>query len=263
MKKDFARWQANFYAGLAVILPAVISLAIVKWLFGTVANITDPLLFFLPSTWTHQEGPKGPGTGDMHWYWSLFALALAVFLIALVGRAARHYIGKKMISLAESGLMRVPLLNKIYGATKQVNDAFTTNNKSSFKQVVMVEFPRPGLYSVGFITGEQNQEVQAKTKEHVISVFVPTTPNPTTGFLVLVPEEKITRLEMAVADGIKFIISLGSVAPEYPGRLPQPLAAQLPALSNPKSLEDPALTAAATPESSDSKEPLHEIASRH
>ena len=79
----------------------------------------------------------------------------------------------------------------------------------------MVEFPRAGLYSIGFITGTQHGEVQDKTKERVVGVFVPTTPNPTTGFIVLVPEAQIVKLDMSVADGIKYIISLGSVAPDY------------------------------------------------
>src|SRR5213078_4643715 len=103
----------------------------------------------------------------------------------------------------------------IYSTIKQVNEAFSPSSKSSFKQVVLVEFPRAGQYSVGFITAEDHREVQQKIKEHVISVFVPTTPNPTSGFLVLVPEREVTRLDMTVADGIKFIISLGAIAPEF------------------------------------------------
>jgi uncharacterized membrane protein len=143
------------------------------------------------------------------------ALLLAILMISLIGRFARNYIGKKMIQMVDSVLLSIPLLNKIYGAIKQVNDALTTNKKSSFEQVVMVQFPREGVYSVGFITSEQNQEVQARTSEKIVSVFVPTTPNPTTGFLIMVPEQQVTRLEMSVADGIKFIISLGSVSPYY------------------------------------------------
>jgi uncharacterized membrane protein len=219
--RSIVRWRINFFAGLAVVLPIVISLAIVVWLFGTVSGVTDTLLwlFFLPREWTHQN----QGFGPVHWYWSLVALLVAVLIISLIGRLARHYIGKKLIQLVDLVMLRVPLLNKIYGTIKQVNEAFSSNKRSSFKQVVLVEFPRPGQYSVGFVTGEQNQEVQAKTKEDVISVFIPTTPNPTTGFLILVPKHSVTLLEMSVADGIKFIISLGSVAPEYASRLPQPL----------------------------------------
>ncbi|HXT40145.1 MAG TPA: DUF502 domain-containing protein [Candidatus Angelobacter sp.] len=213
MKKRnvLSRSRGNFFTGLAIVLPAVISVAVLVWLFGTVSNITDILLFFLPHEWTHKNGGEGP----MHWYWSLSAIALAVVLITLLGSVARYYFGRKLIELLDRALLRVPLLNKIYGTVKQVNEAFSPGNRSSFKQVVLLEFPRPGQFSVGFVTGEQHQEVQAKTKQKVVSVFVPTTPNPTSGFLVLVPEKELTKLDMTVADGIKFIVSLGAIAPEF------------------------------------------------
>jgi uncharacterized membrane protein len=216
VKNDlFARWQANFWAGLAIVLPAVISVAVLAWLFGTVANITDTLLIFLPRRLTHQN----QGAGPMYWYWSLFALVLAVFLIGGVGLLARNYFGKRIIEWVDSALLKIPLLNKIYGATKQVNDAFSSTNKTAFRTVVLVEFPRSGAYSMGFITSEQQDEIQAKTKEKLVSVFIPTTPNPTSGFLILVPEDEVIKLEMSVADGIKYIISLGSIMPDYTPQL--------------------------------------------
>lgn len=207
-----ARWQANFWAGLAIILPGVVSIALLVWLFGTVANITDTLLIFLPRGLTHQSG----GSGPMYWYWSLVALVLAVFLIGLVGLLARNYLGKRMIKWVDTTLLRVPLLNKIYSGTKQINEAFSTSNKNAFRTVVLVEFPRPGVYTLGFITSEQHPEVLARADEKLICVFVPTTPNPTGGYLLLVPEEKVTKLNMSVGDGIKYIISLGSIVPEKP-----------------------------------------------
>jgi len=213
-KSFFARWRANFATGLFMVLPAVISIAVMVWLFGTVANVTDTLLFFMPHDITHRNGADGPGSGTMHWYWSLVALLLAVILISVAGRLGRNYFGKKIIEWMDHAMMHVPLLNKFYGAIKQVNEAFA-GNKHSFKTVVLVEFPSAGMYSVGFITSEQNDEVQQKTKEKIVAVFVPTTPNPTSGFLILVPEEKITKLDMSVADGIKYIVSLGSISPEF------------------------------------------------
>jgi uncharacterized membrane protein len=206
----FARWQANFWAGLAIVLPAVVSVAAIIWLFGTVATITDTLLIFLPRRWTHHD----QGNGPLFWYWSLTALLLAVVLIGLVGLLARNYFGKRIIQWVDSALLRVPLLNKIYGATKQVNDAFSSSNKTAFRTVVLVEFPNPGTYSIGFITSEPESEVQSKINARLVCVFVPATPNPTSGFLLMVPEEKVTKLEMSVADGIKYIISLGSILPE-------------------------------------------------
>jgi uncharacterized membrane protein len=206
-----ARWRANFLTGLVLLLPAVLTLALVKWLFGTIASVTDLLLFFLPRTIAHDDAGRGP----MFWYWSLAAFVLAVLLVALAGWLTRYYIGKRMIAWLDSTMLRVPLLNKIYGTIKQVNEAFSSGNRTSFKTVVLVEFPCEGMHSIGFITSEQHTEAQAKTREKVACVFVPLTPNPTSGYLLLIPEDKIMKLEMSVADGIKYIISLGSVAPEY------------------------------------------------
>ena len=206
-----AHWRANFFTGLAVVLPAVISIAVILWLFGTVANITDTLLFFLPRKLTHAN----QGDGPMYRYWSLVAIALAILLISILGLLTRYYIGKRLIALVDIVMLRVPLLNKVYSTIKQVNEAFSSGKKSSFKTVVMIQFPGPGMFSLGFLTSEQHDEVQAKTGKEVVCVFVPTTPNPTSGFLVLVPVENVTKLDMSVAEGIKYIISLGSISPEY------------------------------------------------
>lgn len=197
-----------------MILPGVVSIVAVAWLFGTVANITDTLLFFLPPELTHSNHGEGP----MYRSWSLIAFLLAVALICGVGVLTRHYVGKKLIEWVEAALMRVPLLNKIYGATRQVNDALISGDKNSFKTVVMIEFPHPGSYAIGFLTSEQQAEPQLRKNERLLCVFVPTTPNPTSGFLMLVPDEKVTRLEMSVADGIKYIISLGAIAPDFAAR---------------------------------------------
>ena len=200
--------------GLAVSLPALLTLAAVKWLFGTISSFTDALLFFLPKTLTHEGLFKpGDGKGDMIWSWSLLALALAVMLITSVGVLAQYYIGKRILEWLDTVIMNVPLLNKFYGAIKQLNEAFS-GNKNSFKTVVLVEFPSPGSYSVGFLTSDTQGDMIQQKGRHLFSVFVPTTPNPTSGFLILVPEEKVTKLDMSVADGIKYIVSLGSISPE-------------------------------------------------
>jgi uncharacterized membrane protein len=140
-----------------------------------------------------------------------------MLLIVLVGRLGRYYFGKKLIQGVDVVLMRVPLLNKLYTALKQIHEAFTSSKAASFKQVVLVEFPRPGLYSIGFITGAENVEVQSKTQKRLLSIFVPTPPL-TSGSIVLVPEGDVVKLEMSVAEGIKFIMSLGSVSPAYVSR---------------------------------------------
>ena len=213
MKSGFlARWQANFWAGLALILPGAVSIAVLIWLFGTVANITDLLLFFLPHRLTHHD----QGNGPMYWYWSIIALVLALILVACLGLVARNYFGRQIIKWLDSALLRIPLLNKIYSATKQVNDAFSASNKTAFRTVVLVEYPYPGTYALGFVTSEPPKEMLARMKQDMLCVFVPTTPNPTGGFLLLVPEDKAVKLEMSVPDGIKYIISLGSILPDTP-----------------------------------------------
>ena len=209
-KKDndlLARFRANFFTGLAIVMPAVISIAVVVWLFRNVANLTDYLLFFVPHRLTHENA----GSGEMFWYWSVCAFILAIVLVTFIGRFGRNYFARKAIEWTDNALLRIPLLNKIYGTVKQVNESFSSN-KSSFKQVVLVTFPHQGARSVGFVTGEHKGADGCKW----ISVFVPTTPNPTSGFLIMVHETEITKLDMTVADGIKYIISLGAISPDAP-----------------------------------------------
>jgi uncharacterized membrane protein len=211
MKKSLlARCRTNFLTGLAILLPVVVSVGVMVWIFRNVVGFTDVLLFFLPRSLTHEGGGNGP----VLWYWSAIALGVAVILIGLLGQLTRYYIGKQLLDLLHQVLSRVPLLNKIYLTTKQVNEAFSPENKSGFKQVVLVEYPRAGCHTIGFLTSGAIHELAGSAPERLASVFIPTTPNPTSGFLLLLPEGQITRLEMSVADGIKFIISLGAIAPE-------------------------------------------------
>ena len=209
-----ARWRASFLAGLAIVLPGAVTLAVVKWLFGTVSSFTDTLLFFLPYCLSpkaiYEDGISGP----KFWYWSLLAMLLAIVIVTVVGVLARNYFGKRLIAWADNLMLRVPVLNKIYGTIKQLDEAFTSGKKSSFKTVVLVEYPRDGIYSVGFITSEQADEVDKKTGKKCVCVFIPMTPLPTGGFLIVVPEEKVVKLDMSVADGFKYIISIGALANE-------------------------------------------------
>jgi uncharacterized membrane protein len=210
-KRFWGHWRGNFLTGLALILPAVLTLAVIKWAFGTISSLTDWLFFFLPASLTHEDG----GRGVMHWYWSLAALLLAVVLVCCVGLVARYYIGKRILSWFDEMVLRVPLLNKIYGTIKQVNQAFSTGKGTSFKTVVLVEFPSPGLRSMGFLTSEAQDDSLLKLppEEKLVCVFIPTTPVPTSGFLIMLPEHKITKLDLSVADGLKYIISFGNIAP--------------------------------------------------
>lgn len=208
MKKLLAHGRADFVAGLAVVLPIAVSVAVVIWLFGAVSGLTDSLLLLVPKDWS------GNGDGSLHLYSRVLALSVALLLIGLVGRLGRYYFGKKLIQGMDVILMRVPLLNRLYTGLKQIHEALTSSKASSFKQVVLVEFPRPGLYSLGFITGANNVEAQTKTQRRLLGVFVPTPPL-TSGSVVLVPEADVVKLDMSVTDGLKFIMSLGSVSPDY------------------------------------------------
>ena len=168
--------------------------------------------FLLEHIW--KDAVDGQPGKELYWWWKVVAILEAVILTGLLGFLTRYYVGKKLVQLMDYVMLNVPLLGKIYGTVKQVNQAFTSEKKSSFKQVVMVEFPRKGLFSVGFVTAEQ---VKTDEGESIISIFVPTTPNPTTGFLLVLPESKVVKLDMSVADGIKYIVSLGAVPPENAG----------------------------------------------
>jgi len=214
-KSLFARWRASFLTGLVIVLPGVITLAVVKWFFGTVSSFTDTLLFFLKYCLDPKMVYENGESGAMFWYWSVLAFLLAVVIVSAVGVLARNYFGKRMIAWADGIMLRVPVLNKIYGTIRQVDEAFTSGKQSSFKTVVLVEYPRAGIYSVGFITSDQDNPIHRATHEKIVCVFIPTTPIPTGGFLILVPEEKVTKLDISVADGFKYIISLGALSQEY------------------------------------------------
>ena len=208
------RTRRNFFTGLAVVLPVIISIGVALWLFNQAVAVSDILLFpfrFIPGIELSDIWKDGKPGSDLYFEWKVGAILEAVVLTGLLGFLTRYYIGKKLVQLMDYVLLNVPLLGKIYGTVKQVNQAFTSEKKSSFQQVIMVEFPRKGLYSVGFLTAEQ---VKTDEGESIISIFVPTTPNPTTGFLLVLPESKVVKLDMSVADGFKYIVSLGAVPPE-------------------------------------------------
>jgi uncharacterized membrane protein len=170
------------------------------WVFWTLLTF---LTGWLPPQWQQPQ-------------YRVAALLFMVLLTILVGWITRLVVGRRALALTEELISRVPLLNKTYGFTKEISHTLLSGQKTMFQRVVLVEFPRPGLYSIGFVTSETVGEAQAKTKETVINVFVPTTPNPTSGFLVLVPREKVTELSMSVAEGMKLVISGGAVVPPYP-----------------------------------------------
>ena len=200
-------FRNNFFAGLLVVVPAAASVLILLGLFNW---ITD---FMLPETLRTQLLTP---------LYRIGALILFVAFTALTGWVARLVMGKRMIALGEEMIGRVPLLNKTYGFMKEISHTLLAGRRTMFQRVVLVQFPRAGIYSIGFVTSETAGEAQAKTDEMVINVFVPTTPNPTSGFLILVPREQLIDLDMTVAEGMKMVISGGAVVPPYTATTQQP-----------------------------------------
>ncbi len=145
----------------------------------------------------------------------LIVLFLTLGLIVIIGLLARNFLGRRVILIGEILLERIPIVSRVYIAFKQISQAFWGRNKTVFSHVVLLEYPRRGLYTLGFVTSPGRGEVDAKTKERLINVFLPTTPNPTSGWFVMVPENQAVRMEMKVEDALKMIISGGAVVPEY------------------------------------------------
>ncbi|HEX3047809.1 MAG TPA: DUF502 domain-containing protein [Bacillota bacterium] len=189
------KWVRKYFlTGLFVILPVIITLELLWWVFQkTDAILGNFIARYLPI----------PGLG----------LVTLLLLILLVGITAQNYLGKKLIALSERFLKKIPILNGIYGVTKQFTESLTQANPNAFRHVVMIEYPRPGVYSPGFLTGEAPSEISSKAGARLLSVFVPTVPNPTTGYLVYIPETQVTILEMSIEDGFKLLVSAGVIKP--------------------------------------------------
>ena len=208
MFRTWNRIRTNFFTGLALLLPIVFSVLVIVWLFNRVFAITGVLLVFFPNSWVYDSFEH------TLWYWNWITLGATLVLVILVGGLTRHYFGRKLVEWTDHGIRRVPLLNRVYSTVKQVNESFqSTAGGHSFRQVVLVRYPHAGSLSLGFVTAEPKGEIDTKAGKKMLAVFVPTTPNPTGGFLLFFPIEDLIPLEMSVADGIKFVISLGAVHP--------------------------------------------------
>jgi uncharacterized membrane protein len=184
-------------AGFLVVLPLAVTVFVLLALFRFLDNLLGPIFRIF--------GLTIPGLG----------LLSGVLLMLLVGFAASNVLGRRIVALFDAVMLKIPFARTVYAATKQFSDTVFLQNRAAFREAVLVEWPRQGLYSVGFVTGETRGEAQAKTTERVINVFIVTTPNPTTGFLCLVPESQLIRLEMSVEDALKLVVSAGIVTPPY------------------------------------------------
>lgn len=194
--------KRNFLAGLLVLLPISLTIYIIIFLF----KLVDRFIDYLPTKYNPQTYLPFhvPGLGFI----------LLVFMIFFIGLLARNYIGHKLVDMWEQLVGRIPFIRSIYIATKQLAETIFLKTDTNLKRVVLVEYPRKGLYVLGFTTGITKGEIQDKTHKKVINVFIPTTPNPTSGFYLLVPEEDLNYLDMAVEDAFKLLISGGIITPE-------------------------------------------------
>jgi uncharacterized membrane protein len=188
-----------FITGLLVSLPALVSVYILNLTFRAIDALLGDLLRLY-------AGYTIPGLGFL----------ATIGLIFLVGLLATNVFGHRLVRMAEGLFTKIPFVRPIYAATRQIIDAFSLQSRNVFEAVVMVEYPRKGIYGIGFVTGKTRGEVQEKTATEMMVVFVPTTPNPTTGFLLLVPREEVVYLSMTVEEALKLIISAGVVTPEWP-----------------------------------------------
>jgi uncharacterized membrane protein len=193
-------------AGLLIWIPLGVTLLVIRSMIG----VLDSLL--LPSF----ISTRIPGLGVL----------LTIAVVLGTGAVASNYAGSRALGWVESALGRIPLVRSIYGSMKKLAQTIFSGSSTSFRQPVLLEYPRKGLWTVAFITGEPPPEVRTKTSLDLITCFVPTTPNPTSGFILLVPETELIRLDLSVEEAMKYVISLGMVTPDEVARraLPPPEA---------------------------------------
>ena len=204
-----SKLKAYFITGLIVALPVIGSV----WLLTIVfVNLTDFIITQIPP---HQTQIK-----YIRIVWRIVALLILGGAVLAIGMIARNYLGGKLIRLGEAILERIPLFNKVYSTLKQIFQSIWGDNKKVFRSVVMIEYPRKGIYSLGFVTSEGRGEVQEKTDKEVVNIFLPTTPNPTSGYFLMVPRNEVTPLDMTTEEGIKMIISGGVLTPPFKNKNP-------------------------------------------
>jgi uncharacterized membrane protein len=196
------RFRNYFLAGILVTAPIAITLLLAWKVVEFVDNRIDPLIpaRWSPSTYLSFDIPG-------------FGIVVVVLGLIVIGRLTTGLFGRLLIKYSEWLLTRIPVVGSVYGWVRQILDTLLSEESTAFREVVLVEYPCRGSWAVGFITGQTRGEVQQLTTETVYNVFVPATPNPTTGFLLFIPNKDIRRLDMSVDDGIKLVISGGIVKP--------------------------------------------------
>lgn len=216
------RLRRYLVAGLLVWMPIGVTIFVVSFVLGGVNWLMNKAVIWLPDRY-HPEAWLGfdiPG----------FEIILTLLLLLATGLAAANFVGHRMFALWESLLDRIPFVRSIYSGAKNFTEIVFSDSSQSFKKVLLIEYPRKGIYTLAFQSGANLGEVQARTGEEVVCVFVPTTPNPTSGFIIMVPRDEVIELDMEVDAAVKMIVSLGVVVPawtpdrirELPLKMPPP-----------------------------------------
>lgn len=207
------RW---LIAGILVWAP----LAVTYWVVNALISFMDRSMLLLPRAYRPEEllGFQLPGMGAF----------FAIVIVLVTGALVANILGRSLVHAWERLLNRIPLVSSIYSAVKQVVETFVSQDSRSFRQVVLVEYPRRNAWSIAFVSGEPIGEVQDRTDEHLVTVFVPTAPNPTSGFVIMVPRAELIELNMTVEEGFRLVVSLGVVLPprrDGKGRVMDPASA--------------------------------------
>ncbi len=189
--------------GIIIWVPLIVTVLVIRFL----VNLMDRSMVLVPPAYRPDAllGFHIPGLGVL----------LTIVVLLLTGMLGANLFGRKIVHFWESLMSRIPLVRSIYSGAKQVAERLLSDGSTSFKRVMLVEYPRKGVWSMCFQTSTDLEEIQARTAEQVICVFVPTTPNPTSGFILFVPRAELIELDMTVDEGLKMIISLGVVVPRW------------------------------------------------
>jgi len=198
MMSSIRRW---LLAGLLVLVPLAITLSVLDWIVGTL----DQTLLILPSDW-HPDKLLGfhiPG----------FGVLLTFGIVLVMGAVASNFLGKKLLSLGNAVLRRIPIVRSIYSSVKQVSDTLFSENGNAFRQALLVQWPREGVWTIGFLTGAPGGDVANHLPGDYVSVYIPTTPNPTGGYFVMLRKTECVELKMSVDEALTYVISMGVVVP--------------------------------------------------
>ncbi|MDP6475526.1 MAG: DUF502 domain-containing protein [Alphaproteobacteria bacterium] len=206
-----ARLRTYFLTGIVVSAPVGITIWLI-WLF--VAFVDRTVVPLIPESYNPSNvlGVSVPGIG----------VIVVLLAVTIIGFMVTNFFGRFMVKMGENMVSRVPVVRTIYGVLKQIFDAVLAQSEGAFREVILIEYPRKGIWVIGFITSNTQGEVQRVTPEEMVNVFLPTTPNPTSGFLLFVPRVDCITLDMTVEEGVKLVISGGIVSPPDPKAAPPP-----------------------------------------